>query len=107
MTKQLWLSAIAMAAALAVAAPVAPATAQDGTQVVTVKKQKKHKRHVARQTVRQRSTYPELEPYRSYGFIGEFPGSCAYDRAAGNCMIDLGYGRCVPCSLGGGGGGRF
>jgi hypothetical protein len=23
--------------------------------------------------------------------------SCDYDRAAGNCMIDLGYGRCVSC----------
>ena len=103
MTKHLWLSAIAVVVALAVAAPVSSADAQDGTKVVTVKKKQKHKRHVARHTVRQRSAYPELEPYRSYGFIGEFPGSCAYDRAAGNCRIDLGYGRCVPCDYGGGG----
>jgi hypothetical protein len=27
--------------------------------------------------------------------------SCDYDRAAGNCMIDLGYGRCVSCDSGG------
>jgi hypothetical protein len=26
--------------------------------------------------------------------------SCDYDRAAGRCMIDLGYGRCVDCSGG-------
>lgn len=27
--------------------------------------------------------------------------SCDYDRAAGNCMIDLGYGRCMACDAGG------
>jgi hypothetical protein len=53
---------------------------------------------------RPQSAYPQLEPFRSSGFIGPFPGSCAYDRAAGNCMMDLGYGRCVPCDIGGGGG---
>jgi hypothetical protein len=26
--------------------------------------------------------------------------SCDYDRAAGRCMIDLGYGRCIECSGG-------
>jgi hypothetical protein len=26
--------------------------------------------------------------------------SCDYDRAAGNCVIDLGYGRCIDCSSG-------
>jgi hypothetical protein len=26
--------------------------------------------------------------------------SCDYDRAAGNCMIDLGYGRCMSCDAG-------
>jgi hypothetical protein len=45
------------------------------------------------------SRYPELEPYRSLGFKGEYPGDCAYMRANGTCMIDLGYGRCEPCSL--------
>lgn len=104
MTKHLWATALVAILTLAVAAPSLPAKADDGTgtKVVTVKK--KHKRHVARHVVvRPRSAYPGLEPYRSFGFRGEFPGSCAYDRAAGNCMIDLGYGRCVPCDQGGGG----
>jgi hypothetical protein len=102
MSKRLWLSAIVAGLVLAVAAPLPPPVyAQDGITHVTIKK--KHKRHVAQRVVRHRSAYPELEPYRSYGFIGKFPGSCAYDRAAGNCMIDLGYGRCAPCTLGGGG----
>jgi hypothetical protein len=48
----------------------------------------------------QRAAYPELEQYRSSDFVGQFPGSCAYDRAAGACMMDLGYGRCMPCSSG-------
>jgi hypothetical protein len=26
--------------------------------------------------------------------------SCDYDRAAGRCVIDLGYGRCMECSGG-------
>jgi hypothetical protein len=101
MTKRVWVWVLVAALTLAVAAPVSSVQAQDGTKVVTVKK--KHKRHVARHVVRQLSAYPELEPYRSYGFRGEFPGSCAYDRAAGRCMIDLGYGRCVQCEIGGGG----
>jgi hypothetical protein len=99
--KNLLATALVAVLTLAVAAPAYSVEAQDGTKVVTVKK--KHKRHVARHVVRQRSAYPGLEPYRSFGFQGEFPGSCAYDRAAGICRIDLGYGRCVPCDQGGGG----
>jgi hypothetical protein len=34
------------------------------------------------------------------GFKGEYPGDCAYMRASGRCMIDLGYGRCEPCDMG-------
>lgn len=45
--------------------------------------------------------YRSLEPYRSMDFKGEFPGNCAVQRAAGECMIDLGYGRCESCSVGG------
>lgn len=26
--------------------------------------------------------------------------SCDYDRAAGRCVIDLGFGRCTECSVG-------
>jgi hypothetical protein len=103
MMKHLCVTAMAVLLTLAVAAPISPAEAQDGAKVVTVKKKQKHKRHTSRHVARYRSAYPELEPYRSNGFIGEFPGSCAYDRAAGRCMIDLGYGRCVQCDIGGGG----
>jgi hypothetical protein len=100
MMKAVWLSTITIAVSLAVAAPVVPLQAEGAvTTLAAKKKHKKYKHHV----VRPRSAYPELEPYRSNGFIGEFPGSCAYDRAAGNCMIDLGYGRCMPCSIGDGG----
>ena len=105
MTKRLWLSIIVAALTLAVATPVLPARAQDATKVTATKKKivVHKKRH---RVARRHSRYPELEPYRSNGFVGEFPGSCAYDRAAGRCMIDLGYGRCVQCEIGGGGG-RF
>jgi hypothetical protein len=48
-----------------------------------------------------RAYYRSLEPYRSMDFRGEFPGNCAVQRAAGECMIDLGYGRCESCSVGG------
>jgi hypothetical protein len=102
MTKHLSLSMIVAVLALAIAAPNVPAQADDGTRTKVVTVKKKHKRHVAQRVVRQHSAYPELEPYRSFGFIGEFPGSCAYDRAAGRCMIDLGYGRCVSCDQPGG-----
>ena len=102
MTKYLWLVIVA-ALTLTVAIPAPSVQAQDGTKVTTTKKRvvvHKKRHHVARR----QSRYPELEPYRSNGFVGEFPGSCAYDRAAGRCMIDLGYGRCVQCDIGGGGG---
>jgi hypothetical protein len=46
------------------------------------------------------SPYGHLERYRSLGFKGEYPGDCAYMRASGRCMIDLGYGRCEPCDMG-------
>jgi len=69
-----------------------PIFAQDndtGNKLIT------HKRHKVH-----RPPYSRLEQYRSSDFVGQFPGSCAYDRAAGACMIDLGYGRCMPCSSG-------
>jgi hypothetical protein len=109
MKTRIVLSIVAAVIALAVAAPASFAVAQGTQQTTHVTKTKKkvvvHKKHryVSR---RHGPAYPELEPYRSFGFIGEFPGSCAYDRAAGRCMIDLGYGRCMPCEQGGGGG-RF
>jgi hypothetical protein len=97
MKTRLILSIAAATVALAIAAP--PSFADSANTVTTHKKITVHKkRHVAKH----HRKYEALEPYRSSGFIGEFPGSCAYDRAAGNCMIDLGYGRCVPCDLPGG-----
>lgn len=96
MKTRLGLSIIAAAIALAIAAPTPSAFAENTTKVTTAAKKKivvHRKRHAARKRV----AYPELEPYRSFGFVGEFPGACAYDRAAGRCMIDLGYGRCMPC----------
>jgi len=34
------------------------------------------------------------------GYVGRPLNSCDYDRAAGRCVIDLGYGRCMECSGG-------
>jgi len=47
----------------------------------------------ASQRVQQSSSvmYPSLDG------IG---ATCAYDRAAGRCMIDLGNGRCMECNAG-------
>jgi hypothetical protein len=110
MKTHLLLSIAAAAIALAIATPASFAAPQDTQQTTHVRVAKKkvvvhRKRHVVRR--QDDAAYPALEPYRSSGFRGEFPGSCAYARANGNCMIDLGYGRCVPCEQGGGGGGRF
>jgi hypothetical protein len=90
----------AAAMALAIAVPAQPSFADSTNVTTTTKKVVVHKK---RHIVKHHRKYEALEPYRSSGFIGEFPGSCAYDRAAGNCMIDLGYGRCVPCDQPGGG----
>jgi len=78
--------------AVGLSLPPEPIFAQDndaGNKVITYKRHKVH-----------RPPYSRLEQYRSSDFVGQFPGSCAYDRAAGTCMIDLGYGRCMPCSSG-------
>jgi hypothetical protein len=100
MKTRLILSMVAAAFMLAIAVPVQPSFADSTNDTAPTKKVVVHKkRHIAKSHRR----YEALEPYRSNGFIGEFPGSCAYDRAAGNCMIDLGYGRCVPCDQPGGG----
>ena len=95
---------VVAAIAFAVATPSAFAQnmTQDSVKVTTTKKKvvAHKKRHVAK---RRGPAYPELEPFRSFGFVGEYPGSCAAHRASGTCMIDLGYGRCAPCSMGGDG----
>jgi hypothetical protein len=33
-------------------------------------------------------------------YLGRPLNSCDYDRAAGRCVIDLGYGRCMECNGG-------
>jgi len=78
-------------------------TKQVTTKQVTTKKVVTHKRHHVAKVVRQEAPYSRLEPYRSSGFVGDYPGDCARQRAGGECVVDLGYGRCVSCSIGGGG----
>jgi hypothetical protein len=103
MKVRLGLLVAAAAITLAIAAPASSVSAQETQQTTKTTAKKKVVVHKTHRVVRSKSAYPELEPYRSFGFKGEFPGSCAYDRAAGNCMIDLGYGRCMPCENSGGG----
>jgi hypothetical protein len=108
MKKRLCLIIGAAAIAFSVALASQPASADDPapqatTKQVTTKKVVIHKRHHDAKVV-QKSPYSHLEPYRSSGFVGDYPGDCAKRRAAGECMIDLGYGRCESCSIGGGGG---
>jgi hypothetical protein len=95
MKTRLVLSTVAAALALALAAP-APGFADSTTATTTKVVHRKHHPVAAPHS----SAYSGLERYRSSGFVGQFPGSCAYDRAAGNCVIDLGYGRCMDCSSG-------
>lgn len=112
--------AIAFSAVIAVTAPAA--ASDDGTgvtsgkivrhkQVEHVHMKHLHMKHVHAGHMRahpenssdagRNAYYRSLEPYRSMDFKGEFPGNCAVQRAAGECMIDLGYGRCESCSVGG------
>ena len=112
--------AIAFGAVIAVTAPAA--ASDDGTgvtsgkivrhkQVEHVHTKHLHMKHVHAGHMRahpenssdagRNAYYRSLEPYRSMDFKGEFPGNCAVQRAAGECMIDLGYGRCESCSVGG------
>jgi hypothetical protein len=82
--------ALILAAALVagLATPGFAANDQDGS--TTTRKATRHKR-----------TAPPVE----YSVAPARPmnrpmNSCDYDRAAGNCVIDLGYGRCMDCSSG-------
>lgn len=116
----LYVGAIAFGAVIAVTAPAA--ASDDGTGVTSGKivrhKQVEHLHmkhlHMKHMHARRTRAHPEnssdagrnayyrsLEPYRSMDFKGEFPGNCAVQRAAGECMIDLGYGRCESCNSGG------
>lgn len=59
-----------------------------------------HTKHARAKTLK---PYPGLERYRSMDFIGPYPGDYAARKAAGDCVIDLGYGRSMSCDMGGGG----
>ena len=94
---------VALVGTVALAAFYLPAAATEPTASETTV----HKSHHAkRQHARAQDPYKELEPYRSFGFIGTYPGEYARIRASGECAIDLGYGRWLPCNSGGGGGGH-
>jgi hypothetical protein len=64
-----------------------------------VNQKSSHAKHRRAQT---NNPYWRLEPYRSMGFIGAYPGEYARRKAAGECVIDMGYGRYDSCSVGGG-----
>ncbi|MGH7914819.1 MAG: hypothetical protein ACREPW_09245 [Candidatus Binataceae bacterium] len=114
--------AIAFGAVIAAASPAATASDDENSKPVASGKIVKHKhlqhlrtKHLHTKHLRthariypenssgaaRRAYYRSLEPYRSMDFRGEFPGNCAVQRAAGQCMIDLGYGRCESCNVGG------
>lgn len=60
-----------------------PANASNDQSSVTKSKRTSHR-------VQSRTSVPDPS-------VG---ATCAYDRAAGRCMIDLGNGRCMECSSG-------
>ncbi len=67
----------------------------------TAAKPKHHvKHHRTQSQVRPADPYAALEQYRSFGFIGPYPGDYAVRRSLGECVIDLGYGRWAPCGSG-------
>ncbi len=77
-------AALMLSAALIVCLTVAtPGVADDQAGPTTTKKTVRHTRVV-----------------QPSGYVGRPLNSCDYDRAAGRCMIDLGYGRCMECSGG-------
>jgi hypothetical protein len=77
-------TSFAALAALTAALTFAPAAWAAGNQTrAPANQQRAHKPHPAQS---QQKPVPQ--------------NSCDYDRAAGNCVIDLGYGRCIDCSSG-------
>src|SRR5579872_7515633 len=103
--------AVAFGAINLTAGPAAAASNDAGSAPATYSfKSVKHKHHKMHGRIyreesadaARRAYYRSLEPYRSMDFKGGFPGNCAVLRAAGECMIDLGYGRCESCNTGGG-----
>jgi hypothetical protein len=76
--------AAALVVGLTAATPGFAANDQDGS--TTTRKATRHTR----------TAPPPRSPVR----IDRPMNSCDYDRAAGNCVIDLGYGRCMDCSSG-------
>ena len=55
------------------------------------------KHHRTQSQVRHKDPYAALERYRSFGFIGSYPGDYALRKSLGECVVDLGYGRWASC----------
>ena len=68
----------------------ASAVAEQLTVAISTKKPIRHKPQM-------RVSAPENDPH----FIGRLTGSCKAQQDAGICVIDLGYGRCESCNVGG------
>ncbi len=81
--KKSW-AVLAMAAAIMCVA-VLPAGAVNGQTQASDTQKTRQQQHVQR---------PQGQP----PFVPQ--NACDYDRAAGRCVIDLGYGRCMECSGG-------
>jgi hypothetical protein len=65
----------------------------------TATKTSHHVKHHRKQSqVPPKDPYAALEPYRSFGFIGEYPGDYALRRSLRECAVDLGYGRWESCN---------
>lgn len=90
----------ALIAAAVLAAFSVTASASEPTATVKAVHKSHHTKHAK---AHRANPYADLEPYRSFGFIGPYPGDYASRKAAGECVIDLGYGRWMSCDQSGGG----
>ena len=80
----------AVAFGLTAAAPAFAAGEQ-----TTVSAAQKHKR------VKRAAAPRRARPEDDFYFIGDVTGSCKVQRDAGACVVNLGYGRCEACNVGG------
>lgn len=92
---------ISVLIAVAALAAFSMAASADEPPATSKPAQKTH--HAKHAKAHRANPYADLEPYRSFGFIGPYPGDYARTRASGTCAIDLGYGRWMSCDTGGGG----
>jgi len=73
-------------------------TASAAEQKPAAKTSLHHKHYRTQAHMRPKDPYAALEPYRSFGFSGAYPGAYALRRSLGECVIDLGYGRFEYCN---------